>query len=148
MRRLSLAFAASACIAASPAFVSPAFAWDFSPAPICTLSHTETAQVEVTYDDRLPEYAIHITRPDGWVDAPVFSLRFEGPRGGIISTDRHTIDGNTLTVRDTGFGNVLYGLQFNTRAVAVLGAQEVTIDLSGAADPVQAFRGCPAELSV
>jgi hypothetical protein len=148
MRLLTHAFAASACIAASPALVAPAFAWEFSPAPICTLSYAEAAQVEVTYDARLPEYAIHITSPEGWVDAPVFSLRFEGPRGGTISTDRHTIEGDTLTVRDTGFGNVLYGLQLNTTAVAVLGGQEVEIDLAGAADPVQAFRGCPADLSV
>jgi len=139
---------ASALTAAALFVASPALAWEFSAAPICTLSYAKAAQVEVTYDDRLPEYAIHITWPPGWTDAPVFALRFEGPRGGIISTDRHIIEGNTLTVRDVGFGNVLYGLQFNNRAVAVLGDQEVAIDLSGAADPVQAFRGCPADLSV
>lgn len=142
MRHLIPALATSAALLAGPAF-----AWEFSTTPICTLSYAKAAQVEVTYDDRLPEYAIHITWPPGWTDAPVFALRFEGPRGGTISTDRHTIEGNTLTVRDKGFGNVLYGLQFNNRAVAVLGDQEVAIDLTGAADPVQEFRGCPADLS-
>lgn len=148
MRLPSLALAACAGFLAGPTLVSPAAAWEFSPLPICTLSAAQEARVEVTYDASLPEYAIHITWPPGWQGGDVFSLRFEGPRGGTISTDRHVIEGDTLTVRDRGFGNVLYGLQFNTRAVAILGTQEVVIDLAGAADPVQAFRGCPADLSV
>ena len=120
----------------------PAAAWEFAPAPICTIRGGDTAEVTVTFDGTL--YEIALTRPGGWPEAPVFSLRFEGPAGLTISTDRHRIDGDTLRVSDTGFGNVLNGMQFNARAVAVLGALSVPVDLTGAEDPVARFRDCPA----
>ncbi|WP_425038086.1 excinuclease ABC subunit B [Primorskyibacter sp. S187A] len=126
----------------------PAAAWDFSPEPICTLRLEGPVAVEVTYDARLPEYAIHITRPGGWPEGPVFALRFEGPRGLMISTDRHVVEGETLSVRDSGFGNVLAGLQYNERAVALLGDAAVPFDLSGAGPAVEAFRACPVVPSV
>lgn len=125
----------------------PALAWEFSPEPICTLSHaTETGQVTVTFDPALPEYAIVITLAQGaWDPAPVFSITFEGARPLTISTNRHDLsnDGKTLTVRDRGFGNVLNGLQFNSRATAQSGTTSVAIPLAGAAPEVQAFRDCP-----
>jgi hypothetical protein len=118
---------------------TPLRAWEFTPLPICTVANAAEPQVTVTFDGAL--YAIHITRDGGWPDAPVFSLRF-APNGPTISTPRHTIEGNTLTVLDTGFGNVLDGLQFNAAAQAILGDLNVPIDLSNAAGPVEAFRAC------
>ncbi|KPP89591.1 MAG: Hemagglutinin esterase [Rhodobacteraceae bacterium HLUCCA08] len=126
----------------------PALAWEFSPEPICTLSQAAgTGQVTVTFDPALPEYGIAITLAEGaWDQAPVFAIVFEGARPLTISTDRHVLsdEGMTLTVRDRGFGNVLNGLQFNTRAIARSGATSVTIPLVGASPEVQAFRECPA----
>ncbi len=125
---------------------SPALAWEFTSSPICTLTHaTGTAEVRVTYDARLPEYAIEITRRDTpWSPGPVFAIRFDGPRGLTISTDRHGLGngGQSLTVADSGFGNVLNGLEFNDTAIALLGGQTVTIPLEGAAPQVQKFRAC------
>jgi hypothetical protein len=131
---------------------SPAAAWEFTPVPICTMFHEGAEMaVTVTYDPALQEYAIHLSREGGWPEAGVFALRFEGPRGLTISTDRHQInpdDPRTLTVRDRGFGNVLDGMTFNTQAVAVIGGVEVPISLDGAAPAVDAFRNCPADQMV
>jgi hypothetical protein len=127
----------------------PAMAWEFTPDPICTLSHQgQDMTVTVTFDPMIEQYAIHLERDGGWPDAPVFSLRFEGPSGQVISTDRHAVGDvspETLTVRDRGFGNVLNGIEFNSRAVAVLGDLEVPVSLDGAAPAVAAFRACPAD---
>jgi hypothetical protein len=71
-------------------------------------------------------------------------MEFFGPRPLAIGTDRHSADGATLTVRDSGFGNVLDGLEFNTNAVATSGARRVQIALDAAAPAVQAFRACPS----
>ena len=124
----------------------PAAAWEFSPVPVCTLSH-ESAEgaVAVTWDPGRPEpYAITVTRAGAWSPGPVFAIRFDGPRALAIQTDRHAIseDGGALTVTDRGFGNVLDGLEFNGRATAMLGAAEVGFSLEGAAGPVRAFRAC------
>jgi hypothetical protein len=125
---------------------SPAAAWEFSPVPVCTLTHaTEEGSVTVTYDPRQPEpYAIRIERGAGWPVAPVFSIDYAGPRSLAISTTRHRLsgDGTVLTVTDEGFGNVLDGLEFNTTATAVLGDARVPFPLDGAAGPVQDFRAC------
>lgn len=127
----------------------PAMAWEFTPVPICTLFHQDPeVAVMVTYDPDGGEYAIHLSREGGWPDAAVFSMRFEGPRGLTISTTQHVIeaeDTRTLTVRDRGFGNVLNGLNFNQRAVAVLGDLEVPVSLDGAAPAVEEFRACPTD---
>ena len=63
-----------------------------------------------------------------------------------ISTDRHVLsdDGRTVTVRDTGFGNVLNGLEFNGAATAILADAAVTFPLDGIAEPMAAFRACLA----
>lgn len=127
----------------------PAFAWEFSPDPICTLSHqTGDAEIIVTYDASLPEYAVHITRQNGtWDAAPSFRMAFGGGREVEIGTTRHSLstDGTTLSVRDRGFGNVLDGLEFNENVVSTSGGTSVIANLTDAAPAVQAFRACPTE---
>ncbi len=124
-------------------FATPAQAWEFTPTPICTLTHTEaSAEVTVTYDHATQLYAIAVTTPQGWPDAPAFSIRFDGAAPNIISTQRHQSDGATLTVMDSGFRNVLDGLEFNTTATAFTQTASVTVSLEGAAPPVQQFRTC------
>ena len=123
---------------------SPAAAWEFSASPICTL--TDNAGTTVTYDAALPEYTISITRPDGaWPAAPIFGMAFDGPRPLTIQTTRHVLseDGRTLTVTDTGFGNVLDGMEFNATAIAIAGETVVQIPLDGIGPAMQAFRACP-----
>ena len=102
----------------------------------------------LTYDPRGPEYTISVTTdafvwPDG-----IFFMGFEGPQPLTISTDRHTIteDGSTLSVRDSGFGNVLNGLEFNTAAYAGVGQSSVAVSLEGISDPIRAFRACPSDV--
>ncbi len=124
---------------------TPAHAWDFTPQPVCTLSHVEAeAELTVTFDHVTGLYTIAITHPDGWPAASAFSMRFDGAQPNTISTNRHQTDAQTLTVTDTGFGNVLNGLEFNTTAKAFTQSAEVTMSLQGAAEPVQAFRACIA----
>ena len=126
---------------------SPATAWEFSASPVCTLSHVGAeAEVTLTFDPAGPEYAITITRRDApWPDAAVFGITFRGMAGLSIGTDRHVLSdgGASLTVTDSGFGNVLDGLQYNTVALAQSGEAVVQIDLREAAAPVAAFRRCP-----
>lgn len=130
------------------AFATPAAAWEFSADPVCTLTdETAEASLTVTYDPSLPEYAIAITLPEGtWPDAQTFGMAFAGGRDISIQTDRHRLsnDGRTLTVTDRGFGNVLNGLEFNTRAYAILGDVTVGFTLEGIDPAITAFRACPA----
>ncbi len=122
---------------------TPVHAWEFTPVPICTLSHAEgDAEIKVTFDHATSLYAIAITSADGWPGAPAFSIRFDGARPNTISTTRHQIDAQTLTVTDAGFGNMLDGLEFNTTATAFTQTAAVMVSLDGAAGPVQAFRAC------
>ncbi len=124
----------------------PALAWEFSPTPICTLSTSaEMGDVAVTFNRGSGEYAINLTLLEiEWDPAPSFSILFVGPRGRQISTDRHVIssDGTSLSVTDTGFGNVLDGIEFNQAAQARAGDTEMIIPLAGAAEPLEAFRAC------
>jgi hypothetical protein len=133
---------------AALAMTAPAGAWEFTPQPVCTLSHeTDRARVVVTHDPSLSEpYAIAVTGAAPWPDVPVFSMRFDGPRGLTISTDRQNLSdgGRTLSVTDTGFGNVLNGLEFNDTATALAGDIAVPFPLAGAAPEVRAFRACVA----
>jgi hypothetical protein len=132
-------------------FASPAWAWEFTPDPICTLSReAEGSSVVVTYDLRVPEYAISLRRAVPWPSAPTFSIRFDGPRGFTISTARHRLSdgGMALTVTDKGFGNVLDGLRYNETAIAVTGSATLPVPLSGAAPAVEAFRACALAPSV
>ena len=125
---------------------TPATAWEFSPTPVCTLTHAgEAASLRITRDPRLAEpYALTITREAGWADSQAFGMRFDGPKGLTIATDRHQLseDRRSLTVTDRGFGNVLDGLEFNDIATAMAGPDAVSFDLAGAAGPVRAFREC------
>jgi len=147
--RLALAL----ILAATPAAALPAAAWEFRAGPVCEMTHAEpAAQVRVTFDPAIGLYAIAITLDRPWPSAPVFAIRFD-PNGPAISTGRHVLsdDGRTLTVTDSGFGNVLDGLQFNRTATAFVGAMSVTIPLDGpapAAPAVAQFRACPAAPSV
>ena len=128
-------------------------AWEFTPVPICTLSHVaREVETVVTYDPAIGEYAIALTLSSGrWPPATVFGIRFEGSAPNLIVTDNHEIaeaDGATLTVRDSGFGNVLNGLEFNTTALAMIGSTTVAIPLEGAAPAVSEFRACLSAPSV
>jgi hypothetical protein len=125
---------------------APAAAWDFVPSPVCTLSHaTEEAEVTVTYDPRRTQaWTIAVTVAGSWPAAPTFGIAFDGPRALSIGTDRHVLGdgGRTLSVSDTGFGNVLDGLQFNATATAVSGDRSVILPLDGAAPEVEKLRAC------
>lgn len=121
----------------------PATAWEFTPNPICTLDHAEPGTtVKLTYDHATALYAIAVTSDQGWPAASVFSIRFDGAQPNIISTARHQTEGATLTVTDSGFGNVLDGLQYNATATAFTATAAVTVALDGAAEPVERFRAC------
>jgi hypothetical protein len=127
--------------------VSPAQAWEFTATPVCTLSHdTAALAIRMTFDPRLPEpYAIALTRPaDPWPATDTFGLRFSGPVALSIGTSRHQLsqDARTVTVTDTGFGNVLDGLAYNATATAVAGETVLPFDLTDARPAVEAFRAC------
>lgn len=125
---------------------APAQAWDFTATPICTiLNDTPTLSIRVTFDPAQPQpYAISLTRPDPWPVTESFDLSFNGPAAMTIGTGRHQLsaDGRTLTVSDTGFGNVLDGLALNGTATAFAGDMAIPIDLTGARPAVEAFRAC------
>jgi hypothetical protein len=123
----------------------PSFAWTFSPEPICTLSHdTQSTQIVLTYDPTQPLYTLSITlRSELWAPSPDFGMTFDGPAPLTIGTSRHQINGASLTVADSGFGNVLDGLQYNFAALAFTRNQKVVMSLSDAAPEVQKFRNCP-----
>ncbi|MCU0829209.1 MAG: excinuclease ABC subunit B [Tabrizicola sp.] len=125
---------------------SPAQAWDFTDTPVCTiLNDTPILQIRVTYDPSQPEpYAITLTRPDPWPQTDTFGLSFTGPAAMTIGTGRHQLSNGdrTLTVTDTGFGNVLDGLAYNGTAAALAGDLAVPFDLTGARPAVEAFKAC------
>ena len=132
---------ALACLA------TPATAWEFTPSPICTLTDSsDAATITVTYDASLPEYSVTLTLPDGsWADDTRFVMTFAGNRPGQIRTDRHQIspDGRSLRVTDSGFGNVLDGLEFNQRLYATTGTTTLGLSLDGIGPAMRAFRACP-----
>ncbi|WP_092776310.1 hypothetical protein [Jannaschia pohangensis] len=124
-------------------------AWSFAPTPICTLSQAAFGlDTQVTFDPSQGLYTLTLTRPQGWPEAPVFAIRFDGASPLTISTDRHRVEGTRIVVTDSGFGNVLSGLEANTTATATVGDVSVRIDLAEAAGPVATFRACPATPSV
>lgn len=120
---------------------TPVHAWEFTATPICTLS--DGAGVTVTYDHATQLYAIALTRAGGWPDAPAFSIRFGGT-GLTISTRRHAATGDTLTVTDSGFGNVLSGIAGGGTATAFTGSAQMAFSVDGSVDAVEAFRACTA----
>ncbi|MGR3713480.1 MAG: hypothetical protein ACU0A6_10220 [Shimia sp.] len=125
---------------------TPATAWQATVADICTLTHeTDTAHVHLTFAPTKPLYTLAITRKGApWPDDPWFAIRFVGPNEITISTDKHALsdNGQTLNVADSGFSNVLDGLQFNAKALAGTATQGEAIDLTGAAPEVAKFRAC------
>lgn len=130
---------------------APVHAWEFTPGLPCLLNHsTDQAEIELTYDPTGPLYSVTIRQDAPLTPGSIFSMQFDGPSGLTISTDRHTMsgDGRAVTVVDTGFGNVLNGLQFNDTATALLGNQVIPFPLAGAAEPVAAFRLCKPEPGV
>lgn len=130
---------------------SPSLAWEANSGVICELAHSaDEADVLVTYDPAALEYSISFTLAQPWAQAPTFALGFRGPQANIISTNRHVLsqDEATLTVSDSGFGNVLNGLEFNQTMTAVLGEQAVNVPLEGASEAVQAFRRCASSVSI
>ncbi len=113
---------------------------------MCTVTDaTSQTALKMTFDGQI--YALHLTHPDGWVNADVFAIRF-APNGPFIQTTRHEINGNTLSVADAGFGNVLRGLQINQLAQVMLGDTARQIDLNGAFEPVEAFKNCKPEAAL
>lgn len=128
------------------AFVaSPALAWDFRSDPLCTIEGgTQALSVTVTFDPASGLYRIDLDRADGWPESAVFALVFEGAGGLTITTNRHVVDGTTLSVTDTGFGNVLRGLEAGATALAVTGDLAAPFALDGADDAVAKFRACSA----
>ena len=121
-----------------------AAAWEFSPVPLCTLAHGNTeGEVVITHDPGIGEYRMRLDRNDGeWVRSQSFGIAFRGGRELTIGTDRHQIQGSALSVADSGFDNVLYGLEFNRVAIAFTSEQSVRLLLNGAAPEVQKFRDC------
>ncbi|MFC6585319.1 hypothetical protein [Sulfitobacter aestuariivivens] len=123
----------------------PAHAWTFTPGAICTLEHQTTdVAVTLTYDPSGPLYTIAFERTAAFPVAPTFSILFDGPAALQIGTNRHVLSGSDtrLSVADSGFGNVLNGLQFNIEMRALIGNETLRIPLVGAAEPVAAFRAC------
>ncbi len=131
---------------------TPAYAWDVTVGQICTLSHeSEASTIFLTYDPSEPLYSITVTQTNSvWTQTPWFAMRFEGSSPIEIATSRHVLsDGATsLTVTNTGFGNVLNGLEYNQKAYAFTQDQVTKFSLVGAAEPVRVFRECAgAQLS-
>lgn len=128
-------------------FPTAAAPWEFTPFPMCTLSHTNNqAQVVITHDPSVPEYRLDLTvSGTGWKASPTFGIIFSGGRSLTIGTERHRINGSALSVSDVGFGNVLDGLEYNATATAFTASQEVQLSLAGAAPEVRKFRACAAQ---
>ena len=127
-------------LACSFALSSPVAAWEFTDVPLCTVSDEGSlTDIEVTFDGTL--YTLRLNNPAGWKPAPIFAIRF-APNGPFIQTNRYEIDGTELSVSDRGFGNVIKGLQNNQIAQLILGDTSRLIDLTGAFEPVEAFKNC------
>ena len=109
-------------------WATPATAWEFTAGLPCVLNHVSPqAEIELTYDPTQPLYTVTVERASPWPGDRIFAMRFDGPSGLSISTDRHALrrDGRAVRVSDTGFGNVLNGLQFNDQVTAILGDAEI-----------------------
>jgi hypothetical protein len=131
---------------------TPTQAWVFTATPVCTiLNDTPALSIRVTFDPSQPEpYTIALTRPDPWPVTETFGLSFDGPAAMTIGTSRHELSngGRTLSVTDTGFGNVLDGLAYNGKATALVGDTAIPFELTGAGPAVEAFKACEVVPSV
>ena len=141
---------------ALPAFLSlwiggAVSAWEFTPGAPCVLTNsTPDVDITLTYDPTKPLYSISLKKTQPFPQAPVFGLQFSGALPLAIGTDRHIFsEGRTrVTVEDSGFGNVLNGLQFNDAMTALVGAELIAVSLAGAAGPTEAFRACESAPSL
>ena len=136
-----------ALIAVAAVFATPAQAWTFAETEVCTLTHIEDmTEVTVVFDPAVPLYTITITTTAPWDNSPTFRLSFDGPNALTIGTDQHTFsaDRRSLSVSDTGFGNVLAGIGLNQQMTALNGDQAVSVSTTDAADPVADFNACPS----
>lgn len=130
---------------------TPAAAWEAGrEGSVCLLMHSmENAEVVVSHDaTKAVPYTIDLILENGWQAGAVFAIRFDGPLPLTITTDRHSVSGETLSVTDTGFGNVLNGIAGNQVAIAMSGETALVIPLTGAAPEVEAFKACASKLSV
>ncbi|MBZ8118562.1 hypothetical protein KUD11_07845 [Roseovarius sp. LXJ103] len=133
------------------ACTAPAHAWEFTPGAPCLLtSPPGDVAMALTYDPTTPRYTVSITAPEPWPQSPLFVMRFDGPSARQIGTNRHTLsdDGRTLTVTDSGFGNVLDGMAEAGQVVALTGDVAVALSLSNVKAPLAAFRACEADIPV
>lgn len=92
-----------------------------------------------------PLYTLTVTlRSSTWSPSPWFTMRFEGSTPIGIVTARHALSQNQfdLTASDTGFGNVLDGLEYNDTTLVHTQNQVVQFPLDGAAPEVRKFRNC------
>jgi hypothetical protein len=125
---------------------TPAHSWEATIGDICTLSHdTDAAHVLLTFDPGRPLYTLTVKlKSRTWSVSPWFAMRFDGGNPIEIATARHILsqDRFELTASDTGFGNVLDGLEYNETALAFTQTQVVQLPLDGAAPKVRAFREC------
>ncbi|MEM7269099.1 MAG: hypothetical protein AAF401_07580 [Pseudomonadota bacterium] len=131
-------------------FPTAALAWEFTPNPVCTLSHqSDEAALVITYDSAGPLYQLDLTLTgENWADSPTFGMAFAGGQELSIGTGRHVIAGDTLTVTDSGFGNVLNGLEFNSRVLSFTADRGVEFSLEGAPPEVRKFRDCMVDPSL
>jgi hypothetical protein len=130
---------------------SNAAAWEYTPGTPCLLRHeTATAVIELTHDVGAPLYSLIVKSTAAFDRMPHFGIRFHGSRPLQNSTDRHVFsaDRRLLKVVDSGFSNVLNGLQFNQSAILNFGTSSVEVSLENAAAPVAAFRACDMEPAV
>lgn len=126
---------------------TPAFAWDFTAGAVCTLSDsTDTAEIILTFDPALPRYTLSVTADTAWPTGGTFVMAFANTRPAMIQTDRYVLsdDGMTLSVADSGFGNVLNGLEFGGQIRAAVGDQGVDLTSGGIAAQMEAFKNCGA----
>ncbi|WP_120632491.1 hypothetical protein [Ruegeria sp. EL01] len=125
---------------------TPAQAWEATVGEICTLTHdTDDARIFLTYDPAQPLYTLTVTRKtDTWTVTPWFAMRFSGRNPVEIATPRHVLSQDTfaLGVSDTGFANVLDGLEYNDTAYAFTQDRVTEFPLNGAAPEVRKFRDC------
>lgn len=128
------------------ALATPSHAWEAGrEGAVCTLTHTEgDLDLRLTFDPVGPLYTLTATRSVAWPVAGVFGIAFLGGAENTITTDRHVLsdDGRSLTVTDSGFGNVLAGLSGNRTAIVFTGDARTPVTLEGAAPEVAAFAAC------
>lgn len=124
----------------------PAAAWEAGrDGALCTLSHAEAGgDILISFDPAGPTYTLSVRRAGIWSEGPFFGIGFLGGAEMTITTDRHTLsaDGSTLSVTDSGFGNVLNGLSDNTAAMLFTSTPGFSVSLAGAAPAVAAFEAC------